>query len=114
MAGVDCNAMMEGESETNIRGDLRQIEDGLNVRAVNTIGGVVRDLLKIMDRFGAFTPVGFYYKAFHTPRGLFPFYENQIRKVAGLGAVNTNKRTSPTPKEYAFCDVLVVGGARRG
>ena len=114
MAGVDCNAMMEGESETNIRGDLRQIEDGLNVRAVNTIGGVVRDLLKIMDRFGAFTPVGFYYKAFHTPRGLFPFYENQIRKVAGLGAVNTNKRTSPTPKEYAFCDVLVVGGGPAG
>ena len=42
-----------------------------------------RDLIGITDKLHWAMPVGFYYKAFHTPRRLFPFYERQMRKVAG-------------------------------
>ena len=73
-----------------------------------------RDFLKILDWFGAFTPVGFYYKAFHSPKKLFPFYEKRIRRIAGLGRVNTEKTVEPTPKDYAFCDVLVIGAGPAG
>ena len=114
MADVDCNAMMESPAETNIRGDVTPITEDLTVTAVNTMGGVKNDALRILDKFGAFTPVGFYYKAFHTPRRLFPFYENSIRKVAGLGRVNETRSTPPSPKDYAFCDVLVVGAGPSG
>ncbi|OPZ09880.1 MAG: Aminomethyltransferase [candidate division BRC1 bacterium ADurb.BinA292] len=112
--GSDSNAMFETRDVVNIRGDRAPIEEGMDLRAVNTFGGVERDRLRIMNRFGRFTPVGFYYKAFHRPRSLFPFFENQIRRVAGLGTVNSGKALRHTPKDYAFCDVLVIGAGPAG
>src|SRR5947208_2880979 len=75
-------------TRTNLRGDLLPIAPGLDVRAVNTAGGLAGDRLRFVESFSAFLPVGFYYKAFHTPRALFPFYERQMRKAAGLGRIN--------------------------
>ena len=114
LAGHDANVIVEDGQRTNRRGDLLPIETGLDVRSVNTIGGLERDRLSITEKFANFLPVGFYYKAFHTPRRLFPFYENRMRKVAGLGRINaTNERTN-SPKDYAFCDLLVVGAGPAG
>jgi len=79
--------MLQAGEEPNVRGDTSPLRDGLELAAVNTAGGVAADRLKIMDRFGKFTPVGFYYKAFHKPKFLFPFFEKRIRAVAGLGSV---------------------------
>lgn len=114
LAGHDANVMLEDGSRTNIRGDLVPIEAGLDVRSVNTAGGLERDRLRIIEWFSRFMPVGFYYKAFHSPRRLFPFYENQMRKVAGLGRINVENRCPPSPKDYAFCDLLVVGAGPAG
>ena len=69
---------------------------------------------QVLNRFAAFTPVGFYYKAFHTPRRLFPFYENRIRHLAGLGAVRPDRTYPHKRKDYDFCDVLVVGAGPAG
>lgn len=110
----DVNVMVENGSHTNMRGDVLPIEPGLDVRAVNTFGGLKRDRLRFTECFSRFMPVGFYYKAFHTPRRLFRFYENQIRKVAGLGKINPLNRWTPSPKDYAFCDLLVVGAGPAG
>jgi len=114
LAGHDANVMVEDGRRTNIRGDLLSIEPGLDVRSVNTSGGVERDRLQIIDWFGRFLPVGFYYKAFHTPRWLFPFYENRMRKVAGLGRIHPDNKYPPSPKDYAYCDLLVVGAGPAG
>lgn len=114
LSDCDANAIMETEERTNIRADLTPIEEGLSLRAVNTRGGVQRDFLGVLDLFGAFTPVGFYYKAFHTPRSFFRFYENRFRELAGLGRVRGKNTHRHTPKEYAFCDVLVVGSGPAG
>ncbi len=114
LADIDSNVMMECAEGTNIRADVTPLREGLDLRAVNTLGGLDQDLLRFMDQFGAVTPVGFYYKAFHTPKELFPLYEKRIRGIAGLGAVNTRKRHRQTPKDYAFCDVLVVGAGPAG
>jgi sarcosine oxidase subunit alpha len=110
----DVNVMVENSSHTNMRGDQLQIEPGLDVRAVNTLGGLKRDRLRFTEWFSRFMPVGFYYKAFHTPRRLFRFYEDQIRKVAGLGKINPLNQWTPSPKNYAFCDLLVVGAGPAG
>ncbi len=114
LANHDVNLMVEDGSRTNMRGDMLPIEPGLNVRSVNTSGGLESDRLRIMEWFSKFLPVGFYYKAFHTPRRLFPFYENQMRKVAGLGKINAANELTVSPKDYAFCDVLVVGAGLSG
>src|SRR5919199_1575487 len=114
LANWDANVMVEDGTRTNLRGDVLPLRPGLDVRAVNTAGGLARDRLRFAETFSAFLPVGFYYKAFHTPRRLFPFYERQMRKVAGLGRVNPAARAEVTPKEYATCDLLVVGAGPAG
>lgn len=114
LAGHDANVVVEDGTRTNLRGDMLPIAAGLDVRAVNTVGGLQRDRLRFMEKFSRFLPVGFYYKAFHTPRRLFPFYENQMRKAAGLGKINPTARFTSTPKDYAFCDLLVVGAGPSG
>ena len=114
LAGHDANVMLEDGMATNIRGDLRLLSDGMDLRAVNTVGGVERDRLRWMEWMSRFLPVGFYYKAFYSPRRLFPFFERQMRKVAGLGAINPGHTPQPSAKDYAFCDLLVVGSGPAG
>ncbi|MEX0717786.1 MAG: 2Fe-2S iron-sulfur cluster-binding protein [Planctomycetaceae bacterium] len=114
LAGHDANVMVEDGRRTNLRGDLLPIVPGLDARSVNTAGGLERDRLRFMEWFGRFLPVGFYYKAFHTPRLLFPFYENNMRKIAGLGRINPANTPDDSPKDYAFCDLLVVGAGPAG
>jgi sarcosine oxidase subunit alpha len=114
LAGYDANVIVEDGRRTNMRGDQLTIERGLDVRAVNTVGGLARDRLRMIGRFSRFLPVGFYYKAFHTPRRLFPIYEGQMRKVAGLGKINPQFECPFSPKDNAFCDLLVVGAGPAG
>lgn len=114
LMGHDVNVMVATKDQFNLRGDTLLVEPGAKYQAVNTQGGLKHDRLRIMDWFGRFLPVGFYYKAFHTPRWLFPFYENQMRKVAGLGKIDAAARSHHSPKDYAFCDLLVVGAGPAG
>ena len=114
MSGLDVNLLVEDSQSTNVRGDLMPLEDGLELRSVNTKGGLKYDWYRFSQWLARFMPVGFYYKAFHTPRKLFPFYEKQLRQAAGLGKISSKWSVRSTPKEYAFCDVLVVGSGPAG
>lgn len=114
LANHDVNVMVEDDRSTNMRGDALPLRPGLDVCAVNTAGGLAGDRLRFTEWFSAFMPVGFYYKAFYTPRFLFPFFERQIRKVAGLGKIKPIREGRRTPKDYAFCDLLVVGAGPAG
>lgn len=114
LSGADANVMLESSDGTNLRGDEEPLRHGLDLKAVNTLGGVQHDLLAILGRLSAFTPVGFYYKALHTPRAMFPLYERGLRRLAGLGRVRAEWRSTNSPKDYAFCDVLVVGAGPAG
>src|SRR3954470_24988034 len=98
LSGADANVMVEDGNRTNLRGDSLPIRPGLDVRAVNTAGGLARDRLRFTEWFSAFLPVGLYYKAFHTPPRLFPFYERQMRQVAGLGRLDGAARVRGAPK----------------
>jgi sarcosine oxidase subunit alpha len=80
---------------------------------VNTIGSLANDTARWMDKLSRFLPVGFYYKAFHSKR-MFPRWERMIRAFSGLGRIALRAPRLATPKRYAFCDVLVVGGGVSG
>jgi len=114
LANHDANFLVEDGQRTNLRGDVLPITSGLDVRAVNTWGSLASDRLNITERFAKFLPVGFYYKGFHTPRRLFPFYENQMRQVAGLGKLDPKWKSQSTPKDYDFCELLVIGAGPAG
>ena len=114
LCGLDCNALAENRDSTNLRMDTTLIEPGMEARAVNTWGGVRSDLYRFTELFSPFLPVGFYYKAFHRPRRLFPFFERRMRRIAGLGSIHPDQPLQATPKRYDFCDLLVVGSGPAG
>ncbi len=114
LAGHDANAMFTDGVRTNLRGAGTPLEAGMELRAVNTVGGVRRDRLQWLERLARFMPVGFYYKAFHRPRWLFPRFERATRRLAGLGRIDRAAAPATAAGAYAWCDVLVVGGGPAG
>ena len=114
LANHDINALVTDGVDTNIRADVTTLTDGMQLKAVNTDGGVIKDKRKYIDSISPLLPVGFYYKAFHKPASLFPFWEKVIRKAAGLGIVNFNYPRINKRKLNDFCDVLVIGAGPSG
>lgn len=114
MANHDVNVLLQDDEVPNVRGDVAPLRDGMQLVAVNTFGGVQHDRAKLLDRVSKLFPVGFYYKAFHTPRALFPFWERVFRRMTGLGTVDFSTPHIRTPKRYDFCDVLVIGAGPSG
>jgi sarcosine oxidase, subunit alpha len=113
-ANHDVNILMTDGLDTNMRADVLQVQEGMNLHVVNTIGGVKKDKNRIIDVLSPFLPVGFYYKAFHKPRWLFPFWEKMIRKAAGLGVTNFDYPRITKRKLHTHCDLLVVGAGATG
>ena len=114
LANHDVNILMTDGTDTNMRADVVEVKEGMQLFAVNTVGGVKKDKNSIIDSISPLLPVGFYYKAFHTPRKLFPFWESMIRKAAGLGVVNFDYPRILKRKLHTHCDVLVIGAGPTG
>lgn len=113
-ANHDVNAMLQWGQRLNLRADVEPLVDGMDLEAVNTAGGLATDRLRVLDKLGAFLPVGFYYKAFHSPKRFAPFWERVFRRITGLGRLDFDTPHVRTPKRYDFTDVLVVGGGASG
>ena len=113
LANHDINVMLQSPQAMNIRGDVEALDEGMELVAVNTNGGVENDRNRFMGLLARFLPVGFYYKAFHT-KALFPLWERVIRDFSGLGTLDLTKPALHTPKRYDFCDVLVIGAGVSG
>jgi len=114
MANHDINLMVTDGIDTNIRADVVAVKAGMKLYAVNTKGGVQKDKVRFLELLAPFLPVGFYYKAFHSPRKLFPFWERVIRNIAGLGVVNFHFPRTTKRKTNAHCDLLVIGAGVSG
>lgn len=114
LANHDVNTMMQWGDRLNLRADVTALEAGMDLYAINTGGGLRGDRLAAMDRLAKFLPVGFYYKAFHTPNALAPKWERTIRVTSGLGTVDFRAPRIKTPKRYDFTDVLVIGAGASG
>lgn len=114
LANHDVNILVTDGMDTNMRADIVLVKDGMVLNAVNTVGGVKKDKNSFIDSISPLLPVGFYYKAFHTPRRFFPFWEKVIRKASGLGIVNFDYPRILKRKLHTHCDVLVIGAGPSG
>lgn len=108
------NALVATKHGTTLATTLASVE-GLVARSVNTWPSARLDVASVLDRFQALLPAGFYYKTFRGPGGrAWPLFEPAIRALAGLGVLPSEPAPLRIAKNFAHCDVLVVGGGVAG
>ncbi|MEL6572094.1 MAG: 2Fe-2S iron-sulfur cluster-binding protein [Pseudomonadota bacterium] len=112
----DPNAIMTirlGDRELpNVPAATTLLENGMEIRAVNAWPSAKHDVKGGLDLLHRWLGAGFYYKMFMSPD--WHLFEPSIRKMAGLGPVNTAVYDDPSDQVNAACDVLVVGGGPAG
>ncbi len=101
-------------AEPNVRATDILLYDGLVAESQNRWPSLKFDLAALNDRLSPLFPAGFYYKTFMWPASLWPAYEAVIRRMAGLGRAAERPDPDHYDKQYAHCDVLVVGAGPAG
>jgi len=114
MAGQDANTLVQLPSNPNALADRETISQDLAVMAQNYSGSLNHDRGALLGLFSRFLPVGFYYKAFFKPRGIWEKWAPLIRKKAGLGVIDQQLEPEYYDKQYKFYDVVVVGAGPTG
>jgi sarcosine oxidase subunit alpha len=115
MAGQDANTMVQVGAQPNVRADQHAIAEGMAVESINRLGPLDHDLYAGIGLFGRLLPVGFYYKTFYWPRGVWQhLFERPIRIMAGLGKLKPGAPHKDYDKAYLFADVLVIGAGPAG
>ncbi len=114
MAGQDANTLVQLKHEPNVLADRYPISEGLEVTAQNVNGSLEKDRDAVLGLLSRFMPVGFYYKAFYRPKGIWKYWERLIRRKSGLGWVRLDSPHGYYDKAYGFCDVAVIGAGPAG
>lgn len=114
MACAEANTLVQLPGDPNVLADERAIEDLLEVTAQNVNGSLAKDRDAHLEKLSRFMPVGFYYRAFYKPRGVWKHWEPLIRRKAGLGVLDLDQRRRYHDKAYWFCDLAVVGAGPAG
>lgn len=114
MAGQDANTLVQLPSDPNVLADREPLSDNVNVMGQNYSGTLAKDLSANISYISRFLPVGFYYKAFFKPRGIWEKWAPLIRKKSGLGKLDTQYEPEYYDKKYKFFDITVVGAGPAG
>lgn len=114
MAGQDANTLVQLPDEANVLADKLDIEQDFRVMGQNYSGTLANDKDALLEKVGRFMPVGFYYRAFYKPKGIWDKWEPIIRNKAGLGQANLKFKPEYYDKAYLFCDLIVVGAGPAG
>ena len=103
--GYGPESLVTVDDEPNLLADRVLARNGMDVRSQNNWPSLDFDLAEINDVFVPFLPNGFYYKMFHKPKWLWPIAEKQIRKVAGLGSIDTAGRHNSRRYELSLIHI---------
>jgi sarcosine oxidase subunit alpha len=114
MAGQDANTLVQLPSEPNVLADMHPLSHGLSVSGQNFSGSLDKDRDALLGHFSKFMPVGFYYRSFYKPKGMWKVWEPLIRKKAGLGVLDLHFQPQYHDKAFLFTDVAVVGAGPAG
>ncbi|HDS1800799.1 TPA: (2Fe-2S)-binding protein [Pseudomonas putida] len=114
MAGQDANTLVQLPEEPNVLADLEAAREGQVVEGQNFNGSLTQDRDAYLGKFSRFMPVGFYYRSFYKPKGMWKVWEPLIRKKAGLGVLDLGFKPQYYDKAYLFVDVAVIGGGPAG
>jgi sarcosine oxidase subunit alpha len=112
--GESGNCLMEVNGIPNVHAEQTFLKNNMTVESQNILGTPAWDLLGILDKFHWAMPAGFYYRRFHKPYRLWPFFMKQLRKIAGLGRLNPNPSEKKSDELYINAEVCVVGAGPAG
>ncbi|MCP4216508.1 MAG: glycine cleavage T protein (aminomethyl transferase), partial [bacterium] len=112
--GESSCSSMEIDKMPNARAELTALAAGMEVKPQNVVGSLNFDFMAVTEWFSKYLKPGFYYKVFHKPSWLWPFFQERIRKAAGVGSLNNDWRPGKYDNLYLNSDVCVVGGGRSG
>jgi sarcosine oxidase subunit alpha len=114
--GEEPNAIVDlrhaQRHDPNARATLEPLLQGMAVRSTHARGTARQDTFSFLDRFSRFIPAGFYYKTFMWPR--FRLYEGMIRRLAGIGRVDSTSRAPRARQQFLNVDLCVIGGGPAG
>ena len=88
MEGESSNTLMEIDGVPNECAETTALREGMSVRAQNVQGDPRTDRFGLIDAFDRLMPAGFYYRLFHRPYGLWPVFQNGLRRMAGTGVLD--------------------------
>jgi sarcosine oxidase subunit alpha len=114
--GESANTMMTIDGLPNENAERTLLRAGMQVSAQNVSGHPDTDRYGVLDRLDRLMPAGFYYKVFHRPASLWPFFLKRIRRMAGLGVLDTERPFDDSKRFEIFlnAEVAVVGGGTAG
>ena len=111
---LDANLLVTVDNTPNQSAERTPLTDGMNITAQNYVGSLTWDLAAITGVLSRFLPVGFYYRAFYRPLGIWNYWEKLIRVLAGLGRIDRDHQWHHRPKRYDWADVVVIGAGANG
>lgn len=113
-SGLDSNAYVQVLDQPNVSADQLPLSENLEASAQNVWPSLHRDWGVVMGWLAPFLPVGFYYRAFFRPKGIWPLWERLLRRSAGLGRISEKTMPKYSDKQYLFADVAIIGGGPAG
>ncbi|MBW2368903.1 MAG: (2Fe-2S)-binding protein, partial [Deltaproteobacteria bacterium] len=113
--GESANTYMNVDGVPNVCAEKTLLKSGMAVQAQNVKGAPDTDIMSVIDKMDWAMPAGFYYRSMHKPAKIWPMALKQIRKAAGIGAVDPDFNLPGTYDEiYPSADVCVIGGGAAG
>ena len=114
--GESANTLMNIDGIPNENAGTKRLRDGMAVSAQNVRGRPDTDFYGFVDRFDRFMPAGFYYRMFHRPYKLWPFFLKRLRNMAGVGTLDIHRAFDDSRRFEIFpnADVAVIGGGTAG
>jgi sarcosine oxidase subunit alpha len=106
--------MVTVDGEPAVRSCITAARPGQKIARANGWPSVDRDALSCLGWFKWAMPVGFYYKVFTRPKGLWRFVERFIVRLTGLGPVDTSLRPAPLERRNLHTDLAVIGAGISG
>ena len=128
MDGESSNTFMAIDEVPNECAETTELKAGMSVSAQNVRGDPTTDLFGVIDRFDRLMPAGFYYRLFHRPYRLWPYFLKGLRRMAGVGVLDPSREyyrgagakqgaggeQDAGAERYFNADVAVVGGGMAG
>ena len=90
--GECSNCLVEIDGIPNVRSETTLLKSGMAVKPQNVVGSPEHDMMSFVDKLDRFMPAGFFYNYFNKPYKLWPFFQNRLRKAAGLGRIKPSFR----------------------